>query len=379
MQSQLTIEKTKPQKTIISVQSRRIGINMKQRILTDSRVSEITAISSPAQIVNDIPQSEASAETVVSARENIKNIVKLHDDRLLVIVGPCSIHDTKAALEYAEWLKTMRQKYSDGLEIVMRTYLEKPRTTVGWKGIVNDPHMDDSFDIEAGLRISRELLHKITSLGVPVSTELLDLRTPQYTADLISWGAIGARTVESQSHRELTSGVSFPVGFKNGTGGNIQIAIDAMHSASTEHNFLGIDMDGQTAIIKTKGNNDTHIILRGSTKGPNYDQETVENVSKMLVDANQNPSIMIDCSHANSKKDHNNQPIVASEVARQVAAGNNNITGVMIESNLVEGNQKLVPGKELVYGQSITDACVNTETTAQIFETLSESVKQRRA
>lgn len=352
---------------------------MNQRALTDSRVSEITAISSPAQILSDIPQSEASAETVLLARENIKNIVNLDDDRLLVIVGPCSIHDTKAALEYANWLKTMREKYSTDLEIVMRTYLEKPRTTIGWKGIVNDPHMDDSFDIEAGLRISRDLLQKITSMGVPASTELLDLRTPQYTSDLISWGAIGARTVESQSHRELTSGVSFPVGFKNGTGGNIQIAIDAMHAASTEHNFIGIDMDGQTAIIKTKGNKDTHIILRGSTRGPNYDQETVTQVTQQLEKSGQNQSIMIDCSHANSNKDHNNQPVVAKDVANQIISGNKNITGVMIESNLVEGNQKLVPGKELVYGQSITDACVNLQTTEEMLDVLANAIKQRRS
>lgn len=350
---------------------------MKEKLLTDSRVEEIAPISSPNEIIGEIPQSEKSAETVVKGRDAVKNIIHGKDARLLVVVGPCSIHDVDAALEYAKWIKDQREKYGDQLEIVMRTYLEKPRTTVGWKGIINDPHLDDSFDMELGIRKARKLLLDITQLGVPVSTELLDLRTPQYIADLISWGAIGARTVESQLHRELASGVSFPVGFKNGTAGGIQIAIDAMHSAAAKHSFLGIDMGGQTATIKTKGNRDTHIILRGSKHGPNYDAKSVEETAELLKKANQNSAIMVDCSHANSKKDYKHQPVVASNIAKQIEDGNKDICGVMIESNLAEGTQKLEPGKKLTYGQSITDACVGLETTSEILINLADAVSKR--
>ncbi|MBI5357812.1 3-deoxy-7-phosphoheptulonate synthase [Candidatus Saccharibacteria bacterium] len=350
---------------------------MKEKLLTDSRVEETASISSPNEIIEEIPQSELSAETVVKGREAVKNIIHGRDNRLLVVVGPCSIHDVKAAQEYAQWIKDQRKKYGDNLEIVMRTYLEKPRTTVGWKGIINDPHLDDSFDMELGLRKARKLLVDITELGVPVSTELLDLRTPQYIADLISWGAIGARTVESQLHRELASGVSFPVGFKNGTAGGIQIAIDAMQSAATKHSFLGIDMEGRTATIKTKGNTDTHIILRGSKHGPNYEANSVKETSELLEKAGQNSAIMIDCSHANSRKDFTRQSEVANDVAKQVTKGNKDICGVMVESNLVEGAQKLKPGKELVYGQSITDACVGLDATARILDDLAAAASKR--
>lgn len=350
---------------------------MKEQILTDSRVTRTAPISSPNDVIGEIPQSETSAATVVFGRESVKNIIHGKDKRLLVVIGPCSIHDTKAAYEYAKWVSEQREKYGQQLEIVMRTYLEKPRTTVGWKGIINDPHLDDSFDMEQGLRKSRKLLLDITELGVPVSTELLDLRTPQYIADLISWGAIGARTVESQLHRELASGVSFPVGFKNGTAGGIQIAVDAMHSAASKHSFLGIDMQGQTAMIKTKGNRDTHMILRGSKHGPNYQKEAVSDVVALLESSGQNPRVMIDCSHANSSKDYTKQAIIAEDVAEQVKNGNENICGVMIESNLVEGAQKLEPGKKLTYGQSITDACVGLNVSAEILETLASAVVSR--
>lgn len=350
---------------------------MKEQILTDSRVIQTAPISSPNDVIGEIPQSEISAGTVVYGRESVKNIIHGKDKRLLVVIGPCSIHDVNAALEYAKWVCDQREKYGEQLEIVMRTYLEKPRTTVGWKGIINDPNLDDSFDMEKGLRKSRKLLLDITELGVPVSTELLDLRTPQYIADLISWGAIGARTVESQLHRELASGVSFPVGFKNGTAGGIQIAVDAMHSAASKHSFLGIDMQGQTAMIKTKGNRDTHLILRGSKHGPNYKKEAVSDVVALLKSSGQNSRVMIDCSHANSSKDYTKQAIVAEDVAEQVKNGNENICGVMIESNLVEGNQKLEPGKKLTYGQSITDACVGLSVSAEILETLANAVAAR--
>lgn len=349
-----------------------------QKILTDKRVEEIAPISTPNQVIGELPQSETSAETVVGGRSSVKNIIHGKDKRLLVVIGPCSIHDEKAALEYADWLATQREIYGNELELVMRTYLEKPRTTVGWKGIINDPRLDDSFDIESGLRIARRLLHKITQKGVPVSSELLDLRTPQYISDLISWGCIGARTVESQLHRELASGVSFPMGFKNGTGGGIQIAIDAMDTAAGEHSFLGIDMDGHTAIVRTKGNQDTHIILRGSKSEPNYDAKSVQEVTGMLENTGQNKGVMIDCSHANSDKDYRKQPEVAKSIADQIRQGNPNIVGVMIESNLVEGSQKIEASKELAYGQSITDGCVGLEDSAKMLEELAVAVKSRQ-
>lgn len=353
---------------------------MNKNPLINQRVEKVVSISSPHQVIEELPQSENSQNTVLAARKSAIEIISPNstDDRLLVILGPCSIHDSKAALEYAEWLKLQRDKYSAELEIIMRTYLEKPRTTIGWKGIINDPHLNGTAHMDEGVRIARNLLLEITSLGVPASTELLDIRTPQYISDLISWGAIGARTIESQLHRELVSGVSFPVGLKNGTGGGLQIALDAMESAGNQHNFIGIDMDGQTAIIKTSGNHDTHLILRGSSAGPNYDKESVAKVIEMLKNAGKNPNIMIDCSHANSNKDFRNQPKVASNVAEQISSGNKNIVGVMIESNLVEGNQPLGDGVNLTYGQSITDACVGLSASETMLEELAQAVKTRR-
>lgn len=354
-----------------------IGQNMKNKLLTDKRVEETILISSPNNVIDELPQSEVSAQTVYDGREAVKNIIHGKDKRLFVVVGPCSISNEKAALEYADWLAQQRKIHANELEIVMRTYLEKPRTTIGWKGIINDPHLDDSFDIETGLRTARRMLLAITEKGVPVSSELLDLRTPQYYSDLVSWGCIGARTVESQLHRELSSGVSFPMGFKNGTGGGIQIAIDAMGSAAGAHSFIGIDMDGQTAVIQTKGNRDTHLILRGSKTGPNYDENHIAEAVEMLKDAGQNPRLMIDCSHANSNKDYTKQPSVAEAIAKQIADGNEYIIGAMIESNLIEGAQKVVAGQKLVYGQSITDGCVGLDTTAKMLGTLAQAVKNR--
>lgn len=353
--------------------------DMRDQILTDSRIEDIVPLSSPREVIGKIPQSEKSAETVVASRRAIENIIKSPAKRqkLLVVVGPCSIHDPKAALEYARWLKIQRDKYSDRLEIVMRTYLEKPRTTVGWKGIINDPNLDDSFDVNKGLRISRKLLCDITELGVPVSYELLSVRTPQYIADLISWGAVGARTTESQLHRELVSGVSFPVGYKNGTGGSLQMVVDAMIASKAKHIFMGIDLDGRSAAVKTKGNSYCHAVLRGSNRGPNYDSQSIKAAAEKLREAGLNTSIMIDCSHANSNKDYRKQEEVLNDVASQISEGNDEICGVMIESNLTEGSQKLIPSKNLVYGQSITDACVGLETTERMLKNLSEAVEQR--
>lgn len=353
--------------------------NMRSQILTDSRIEGIYPLSSPREIIEEIPQSEESAETVVKSRRAIEEIISpwTKSKRLLVVVGPCSIHDTKAAFEYARWLKTQRDKYSDRLEIVMRTYLEKPRTTLGWKGIINDPSLDGTFDINKGLRTARRLLHDITGMGVPVSYELLSVRTPQYISDLISWGAIGARTTESQLHRELVSGVSFPVGYKNGTSGNLQIVIDAIIASRAKHIFMGIDMDGRSSAVKTTGNPYCHAVLRGSSKGPNYDKKSVSNAVRQLIKAGQNTNILIDCSHGNSNKDYRNQGKVLDNVAKQIAKGSEDICGVMIESNLVEGSQKLVSKDSLIYGQSITDGCVGLDTTAQMLETLAQAVQTR--
>ncbi len=355
--------------------------SMREQILTDSRIEQILPLDSPEQVIGEFPQSEKSAETVINSRRAIEKIVgpERKDSRLLVVVGPCSIHDADAAMEYARFLKGQRDKYADTLEIVMRTYLEKPRTTVGWKGIINDPDLDGSYHVNKGFRVSRKLLADITELGLPVSYELLSTRTPQYVSDLVSWGAIGARTTESQLHRELVSGVSFPVGYKNGTGGSVQIAIDAIAASKESHVFPGIDLKGKSASIKTKGNPYCHIVLRGSSKGANYDKSHVKETTDKLRANGLNTSIMIDCSHANSNKDYRNQEAVLENVARQVSEGSPDICGVMIESNLVEGAQKLEPGKKLVYGQSVTDGCVGLDTTARMLETLAQAAKTRIA
>lgn len=375
--------------SLLTKKTKKLKINQKPTIidemssitLTDSRIEGIYPLSSPREVIEEIPISDKSAQTVVESRRAIEDILSpwAKSKRLLVVVGPCSIHDTKAAIEYAQWLKGQRDRYADNLEIVMRTYLEKPRTTLGWKGIVNDPGLDGSFDVNKGLRIARKLLCDITELGQPVSYELLSARTPQYISDLISWGAIGARTTESQLHRELVSGVSFPVGYKNGTSGSVQIVIDAMIASKAKHIFMGIDLDGKTAIVKTTGNPYCHMVLRGSSKGPNYGKESIEEVVHKLQEAKLNDSILVDCSHANSSKDYRNQPGVVDDVAAQIAEGNEHIRGVMIESNLVEGAQELLPGKELVYGQSVTDSCVGLNDTAKMLETLAKAAEARLA
>jgi 3-deoxy-7-phosphoheptulonate synthase len=353
--------------------------DMKSQILTDSRIEGIYPLSSPREVMDEIPQSEESATTVVESRRAIEEIISpwAKSKRLLVVVGPCSIHDKEAALEYGQWLKKQRDKYSDRLEIIMRTYLEKPRTTLGWKGIINDPNLDGTFDINKGMRVARELLHDITKTGLPVSYELLSARTPQYIADLISWGAIGARTTESQLHRELVSGVSFPVGYKNGTSGNLQIVIDAIIASRAKHIFMGIDLDGKTAVVKTTGNPYCHAVLRGGSGGPNYDKESIAKAVGKLDKAGLNTSVMIDCSHGNSEKDYRRQEDVLNDVADQIAGGNEHICGVMIESNLVEGAQKLVDKDKLTYGQSITDGCVGLDTTSRMLEKLARAAERR--
>jgi 3-deoxy-7-phosphoheptulonate synthase len=344
----------------------------------DLRITEIRELRTPQEVMTEFPRSEAATRTVITARHAIHNILHGHDDRLVVIVGPCSIHDRVAALDYARRLAAVRERLGDRLEIVMRVYFEKPRTTVGWKGLINDPELDGSFQIDNGLRLARSLLLDINDLGLPAGCEFLDMTTPQYFADLVSWGAIGARTTESQVHRELASGLSAPVGFKNGTDGNMQIALDAVKSASQPHHFLAVTKDGRSAIAATTGNNDCHIILRGGTAGTNYDAESVETVCAHALRSGVRPAVMIDASHANSSKKPENQPLVLDDVGAQLAHGDERIVGVMIESNLVAGRQDLIPGKPLTYGQSITDGCIGWDTTLDVLEGLAEAVAQRR-
>lgn len=347
----------------------------------DLRIKEITNLLPPVALSEKYPITDTAAATVISGRENIHNIMKGKDDRLVVITGPCSIHDVKSAMEYAGRLLKLREKYADTLEVVMRVYFEKPRTTVGWKGLINDPFMDNSFDINAGLKIGRKLLLDINELGMPVATEYLDVLTPQYLDEFISWVAIGARTTESQVHRELASGTSAPVGFKNGTDGTVKIAMDALKSAASEHTFLSVTKFGHSAIVKTLGNEDCHIILRGGSKGPNFAAEHVNKAVEDLAKAGLDPVVMIDFSHANSSKQFKKQIEVAENVSEQIASGTKGIFGVMIESHLVEGRQDLVEGcaDKLKYGQSITDACIGWEDTERVLEMLSEAVQKRRA
>ncbi len=345
----------------------------------DLRISGINPLISPAVLAYYLPINEQAANVVSSARTQAEAILNREDDRLLVVIGPCSIHDPAAALEYAEKLKVEAERLKDDLCIIMRVYFEKPRTTVGWKGLINDPGLDDSFDINRGLRIARKLLLDLANMGIPAGTEFLDTISPQYYADLIAWGAIGARTTESQIHRELASGLSMPVGFKNGTGGSIQLALDAIQSASRPHHFLSVTKQGVSAIVSTAGNESCHLILRGGKSGPNYDAQSVATVEKMLTEQNLPHSLMIDCSHGNSNKDYRNQPLVAKDLAHQIAAGSKSITSVMIESNLVEGNQKLDPDlSKLTHGQSVTDACINWDDTVGVLETFAEAVRKRR-
>ncbi|MDP9604359.1 3-deoxy-7-phosphoheptulonate synthase [Variovorax sp. NFACC27] len=348
----------------------------------DERIKDINVLPPPEHLIRFFPIRGTAVETLIEdTRRRIHNIMAGKDDRLLVIMGPCSIHDPAAAIEYARRLKVEREKYAGTLEIVMRVYFEKPRTTVGWKGLINDPYLDESFRIDEGLRIARQLLIDINRLGLPAGSEFLDVISPQYIGDLISWGAIGARTTESQVHRELASGLSAPIGFKNGTDGNIRIATDAIQAAARGHHFLSVHKNGQVAIVQTNGNRDCHVILRGG-KAPNYDAASVEAACKDLEAAKLPPTLMVDCSHANSSKQHQKQIDVAKDIAGQIADGSKRVFGVMVESHLLPGAQKFTPGKDqlsgLEYGKSITDACLGWDDSVQVLDTLSQAVKRRR-
>ena len=343
---------------------------------SDLHVVETRPLMSPALLHRDLPLDKGTSEVVSTTRKKIQSILHGIDPRILVIVGPCSVHDVDAAIEYANRLAPLRDKYSQQLEIVMRVYFEKPRTTVGWKGLINDPHLDDSYDINTGLRKARGLLLDLAKKGMPAATELLDPVVPQYIADLISWTAIGARTTESQTHREMASGLSMPVGYKNGTDGTATIAINAMQAASKPHHFLGINNDGQASIVSTTGNPHGHLVLRGGKNGTNYHLDAINLIADELSQFKMPSKVMVDCSHGNSNKDFRRQSEVLREVASQLKSGSKNVMGVMIESHLVEGNQKLNSDlSKLTYGQSVTDACINFSTTEVLLEELAESVK----
>ncbi len=353
---------------------------MPTRITTDDvRIDEIRSLASPSVLIEEWLPDAAQQTLVTEARRAAEAIMTGRDDRLLVIAGPCSIHDREAALDYARALQAEAARHAADLLIFMRVYFEKPRTTVGWKGLINDPHLDETFDINKGLRLARELLWEIARLGVPAGTEFLDTIIPQYIADLVAWGAIGARTTESQIHRELASGLSMPVGFKNGTTGSISVAIDALRAARNPHHFLSVTKDGVSAIVKTHGNEACHVILRGSTAGPNYDATHVAATVAALEKAGLPPYLMVDCSHGNSRKDPCQQPLVAADLATQIADGSRAIMGVMLESHLVEGQQACQPGQPLVYGQSITDACLGWDDTVAVLDRLAAAVRARRA
>jgi 3-deoxy-7-phosphoheptulonate synthase len=343
----------------------------------DLRIREIKELSTPEEVMREIPRTLTATRVVMAARNAIHAILHGNDDRLLVIVGPCSVHDPAAAVEYAERLAAVRQQLADRIEIVMRVYFEKPRTTVGWKGLINDPNLDGSFDINKGLRLARNVLAAVNNLGVPAGAEFLDMTTPQYIADLVAWAAIGARTTESQIHRELASGLSCPVGFKNGTDGNVRIAADAVKSASHPHHFMAVTKQGRSAIAATAGNDDCHIILRGGSR-PNYDAQSVDSAAAELARSGVAQRMMIDTSHANSSKKPENQPLVVADIGRQISGGEARIVGVMIESNLVAGRQDVVPGIALTYGQSITDGCIDWSTTVDTLNVLAEAVEARR-
>lgn len=343
----------------------------------DLRISEIKELSTPQEVMREIPRTLTATRVVMAARNAIHAILNGTDDRLLVVVGPCSVHDPVAAMDYAERLVALRERLSDRLEIVMRVYFEKPRTTVGWKGLINDPGLDGSFNINKGLRLARNVLSAVNNLGLPAGTEFLDITTPQYMADLIAWAAIGARTTESQIHRELASGLSCPVGFKNGTDGNVRIAADAVKSASHPHHFMAVTKGGRSAIAATTGNEDCHIILRGGSK-PNYDSASVASAAAELTRSGVSPRMMIDTSHANSSKKPENQPLVVADIARQISEGEQRIAGVMIESNLVAGRQDVLPGVALTYGRSITDGCIDWRTTVPALTLLADAVAARR-
>ncbi|RYX97146.1 MAG: 3-deoxy-7-phosphoheptulonate synthase [Comamonadaceae bacterium] len=348
----------------------------------DERIKDITVLPPPEHLIRFFPIRGTPVESLITqTRQHIRNIIGGQDDRLLVVIGPCSIHDPAAALEYARRLAEQRKKYASTLEIVMRVYFEKPRTTVGWKGLINDPYLDETFRIDEGLRIARQLLIDINRLGLPAGSEFLDVISPQYIGDLISWGAIGARTTESQVHRELASGISAPIGFKNGTDGNIRIATDAIQAAARGHHFLSVHKNGQVAIVQTNGNKDCHVILRGG-KAPNYDADSVTSACKELGAAGLPATLMVDCSHANSSKQHEKQMEVARDIGNQIAGGSRQVFGVMVESHLKSGAQKFTPGKDdagqLEYGKSITDACLDWDQSLQLLDTLSQAVVKRR-
>ena len=345
----------------------------------DIRIDEIRQLLPPSLLLSELPILESSAQLINSTRSDIDNVLNGLSDKLLVVVGPCSIHDQKAAIEYADHVRKWISKYSNDLLIVMRVYFEKPRTTVGWKGLINDPSLDNSFDINNGLKIARSLLSEINEMGVPAGTEFLDAISPQYYADLISWGAIGARTTESQIHRELASGLSMPIGFKNGTGGSIKIAVDGIKAASQPHHFLSVTKQGVSGIVKTRGNKSCHIILRGSSNGPNCDSDSINETSMLLKDNDLPGQLMVDCSHGNSLKDYKRQVSVAENLSEQISNGSKDIASVMIESNLVEGNQKISSNLgDLVYGQSVTDSCVGLEDTEKILSMFADAVQKRR-
>ncbi|MGZ9014602.1 MAG: 3-deoxy-7-phosphoheptulonate synthase AroG [Burkholderiales bacterium] len=343
----------------------------------DLRIKEIKELTPPSHVLRELTITEKAAKTVAEARQEIHRVLHGADDRLVVIAGPCSIHDVKAAKEYAGRLAALRQKLGRELIIAMRVYFEKPRTTVGWKGLINDPRLDGSFSINEGIRIARQLVLDVNEMGVPVGCEFLDMITPQYIADLVAWGAIGARTTESQVHRELASGLSCPVGFKNGTDGNIRIAVDAIRAAQAPHHFLSVTKGGHSAIVSTTGNEDCHIILRGG-KAPNYDAASVDAAAKGLAEAGISARLMVDFSHGNSSKNPQKQLDVGQEVAAQIAAGDERIFGIMLESHLKAGRQDLIPGKALQYGVSITDGCVGWEDTQVLLENIAEAVRKRR-
>lgn len=343
------------------------------------RIVEAKELISPKKIKADLPTTEKANQVVFNAREEIKKILSGEDTRLLLVVGPCSIHDPKAALEYAARLQTYIEKYKKYLCIVMRVYFEKPRTTIGWKGLINDPHLNNSYDLPQGLHLARELLLKITEMGVPTATEMLDTIVPQYISDLVSWAAIGARTTESQPHREMASGLSMPVGFKNSTDGNLRVAMDALQSAMNPHHFIGINQEGMTSVLKTTGNPYCHIILRGGNERPNFDPVSIGEAVDQLKQSKLNTRLMVDCSHANSNKKHENQALVWKSVLEQRVSGNTNLMGMMLESHLHEGNQKITGDlSQLKYGVSITDACVSWELTEQLLESAYQSMEKIR-
>jgi len=344
----------------------------------DLRIREIRELVTPHQVMSEHPCTDIAAATVEQGRRAMQDIVHGRSDRLGVVIGPCSIHDPKAAMEYAHRLREQRERFKGELEIIMRVYFEKPRTTVGWKGLINDPDLDGSFNINRGLRVARQLLSDINDLGLPAGCEFLDIITPQYIGDLVAWGAIGARTTESQVHREMTSGLSCPVGFKNGTDGNVKIAIDAVQAASFPHHFLAVTKQGHSAIATTSGNGDCHVILRGG-KEPNYDAASIDALSKQLEAAKLPARVMIDVSHGNSSKKPENQPLVIADIARRIEAGERRISGVMVESHLKAGRQDLVAGKTPEYGQSITDGCIDWQSSVAVLEQLASAVRARRA